>query len=121
VNAQGLITAADNRVSERLAVDGNSAKALFSLTFFASTVYLYSTNRPTKPAMPERPRAPRLLDQLRQQIRYRHCSLRTEQCYVQWVRRFIHFHGMRHPRDLGPLPIRAAARAGINLPVASAA
>jgi integron integrase len=51
--------------------------------------------------MPEPPRAPRLLDQLRQQIRYRHYSLRTEQCYVQWVRRFIRFHGMRHPRDLG--------------------
>lgn len=51
--------------------------------------------------MPEPPRAPRLLDQLRQQIRYHHYSLRTEQCYVQWVRRFIRFHGMRHPRDLG--------------------
>jgi integron integrase len=51
--------------------------------------------------MPDPPRAPRLLDQLRQQIRYRHYSLRTEQCYVQWVRRFIRFHGMRHPRDLG--------------------
>jgi integron integrase len=47
------------------------------------------------------PPAPRLLDQLRQQIRYRHYSLRTEQCYVQWVRRFIRFHGLRHPRKLG--------------------
>ncbi|MFN9678899.1 MAG: phage integrase N-terminal SAM-like domain-containing protein [Betaproteobacteria bacterium] len=42
--------------------------------------------------MPEPPRAPRLLDQLRQQIRYRHYSLRTEQCCVQWVRRFIRCH-----------------------------
>ena len=47
------------------------------------------------------PPAPRLLDQLRQQIRYRHYSLRTEQCYVQWVRRFIRFHCLRHPRELG--------------------
>jgi len=39
--------------------------------------------------MPDPPRAPRLLEQLRQQIRYLHCSLRTEQCCVQWVRRFI--------------------------------
>lgn len=43
---------------------------------------------------------PRLLDQLRQQIRYRHYSLRTEQAYVQWVRRYLHFHGLRHPREL---------------------
>jgi integron integrase len=47
------------------------------------------------------PPAPRLLDQLRQQIRYRHYSVRTEQCYVQWVRRFIRFHCLRHPRELG--------------------
>ena len=101
VNAQGRLTKADNRAGERLPVGGDNAKALFSLTFLSRTVYLYSTNRPAKPAMPEPPRAPRLLDQLRQQIRYRHYSLRTEQCYVQWVRRFIRFHGMRHPRDLG--------------------
>ena len=39
--------------------------------------------------MPEPLRTPRLLDQLWQHIRYLHCSLRTEQCCVQWVRRFI--------------------------------
>jgi integron integrase len=44
---------------------------------------------------------PRLLDQLRQRIRYRHYSRRTEVAYSQWVRRFIHFHGTRHPRELG--------------------
>ncbi|MFN9573540.1 MAG: hypothetical protein ACK58P_10955, partial [Betaproteobacteria bacterium] len=63
-----------NRAGKRLAVGGDNAKALFSLTFLSRTVYLYSTNRPAKPAMPEPPRAPRLLDQLRQQIRYRHYS-----------------------------------------------
>jgi integron integrase len=50
---------------------------------------------------------PRLLDQLRTALRVRHYSLRTEETYVQWVRRFIHFHGMRHPRDLGPTQVTA--------------
>lgn len=46
-------------------------------------------------------RAPRLLDQVREAIRYRHYSYRTEQAYVGWVRRFVLFHGRRHPRELG--------------------
>lgn len=44
---------------------------------------------------------PRLLDQVREAIRRRHYSLRTEQSYVQWIRRFILFHGKRHPREMG--------------------
>ncbi|MBL8327912.1 MAG: integron integrase [Rubrivivax sp.] len=49
------------------------------------------------------PPPPRLLDLLRQQIRYMHYSLRTEEAYVGWVRAFIRFHGLRHPADLsGP-------------------
>lgn len=47
------------------------------------------------------PRPPRLLDQIRQVLRVRHYSPRTEDCYVQWAIRFIRFHGRRHPRDLG--------------------
>lgn len=46
-------------------------------------------------------RSTRLLDQVRELIRIRHYSLRTEQAYVQWIRRYIRFHGMRHPKDLG--------------------
>lgn len=45
--------------------------------------------------------APRLLDQVRELIRIRHYSLRTEQAYVHWIRRYILFHGKQHPRDLG--------------------
>jgi len=45
--------------------------------------------------------APRLLDLVRARIRFRHYSLRTEQAYVDWTRRFIHFHGNRHPSGLG--------------------
>lgn len=43
----------------------------------------------------------RLLDRLRAAIRIRHYSYRTEQAYVDWARRFIHFHGRRHPQELG--------------------
>jgi integron integrase len=44
---------------------------------------------------------PRLLDQIRARIRYRHYSIRTERAYVDWVRRFVLFHGKRHPREMG--------------------
>ena len=44
---------------------------------------------------------PRLLDQIRARIRYRHYSVRTERAYVDWARRFVLFHGKRHPRDMG--------------------
>ncbi len=46
-------------------------------------------------------RAPRLLDRVRTEIRFRHYSIRTETAYVEWVRRFVLFHGKRHPRDMG--------------------
>lgn len=45
--------------------------------------------------------APRLPDQLRTALRYRHLSLSTEKNYVHWVRAFIRFHGLRHPREMG--------------------
>jgi len=44
---------------------------------------------------------PKLLEQVRQLIRMRHYSIRTEQAYLQWIRRYIGFHGMRHPSELG--------------------
>ncbi len=42
-----------------------------------------------------------LLQQVRQAIRTRHYSRRTEEVYVRWIRRYIRFHGLRHPADLG--------------------
>jgi integron integrase len=45
---------------------------------------------------------PRLLDQMREALRLRHYSLRTEQAYIHWTKRYIDFHGKRHPRELGP-------------------
>ncbi len=50
---------------------------------------------------PDGTAAPRLLDVLRQTLRVRHYSLRTEQQYVNWVRRFLRFHHHRHPREMG--------------------
>ena len=46
------------------------------------------------------PGKPKLLDQVRDTIRLKHYSLRTEQAYSDWIRRFILFHNKRHPRDM---------------------
>lgn len=51
------------------------------------------------------PAQPRLLDRVRQAIRVRHYSLRTEEAYVGWIRRFILFHGKRHPLEMGAAEI----------------
>ena len=53
------------------------------------------------------PAAPRLLDQLRARLRYRHYALSTEKLYVYWARFFIRFHGLRHPRDMGAPEVEA--------------
>jgi integron integrase len=47
------------------------------------------------------PKPPRLLEQVRRSCKSRHFSRRTQNAYASWVRRFVHFHGRRHPRDLG--------------------
>ena len=59
----------------------------------------------TQPAGP--PARPRLLDELRAQLRVRNYAYRTEQVYVDWARRFILFHGKRHPREMGSVEITA--------------
>jgi len=50
---------------------------------------------------------PKLLDQLRETIRTRHYSHRTEEAYVMWVKRYIHFHGRRHPASMGADEVNA--------------
>lgn len=47
------------------------------------------------------PSSPRLLDQVSAKIRLKHYSIRTEQAYVDWIRRYIKFHGVRHPSEMG--------------------
>jgi integron integrase len=46
-----------------------------------------------------------LLDRVRAALQVRHYSLRTEECYIQWIRRFILFHHKRHPREMGAAEI----------------
>jgi site-specific recombinase XerD len=50
---------------------------------------------------------PRLLDRVREAIRTRHYSRRTEEAYVHWIRRYIVFHGKAHPSTLGAEKISA--------------
>jgi len=61
----------------------------------------------------------KLLTRLRVELRARHYSRRTEQAYVQWVRRYVRFHGLRHPRVLGRAEAEAflsdlAVRGGVS-------
>ena len=67
------------------------------------------------------PPPPRLLERVRLSIRARHYSRRTEKAYVAWIRRFILFHGKRHPDGLGApevdgLPVPPRRRAGRSAP-----
>jgi hypothetical protein len=50
---------------------------------------------------------PKLLDLVRNKIRLKHYSIRTEQAYVDWIKRFILFHHKRHPTSMGAPEIRA--------------
>ena len=56
-----------------------------------------NTNQP--PVTPAR--ATRLITQVIERVRYLHFSMRTEEAYVYWVRQFVRWAGLRHPRDLG--------------------
>src|SRR5690348_18439189 len=51
-------------------------------------------------------RSVRLLDQLVEQIHYLHYSGRTERAYLFWARRFIRFHHLRHPREMGAVEVQ---------------
>ncbi|HVN47441.1 MAG TPA: phage integrase N-terminal SAM-like domain-containing protein [Bacteroidota bacterium] len=50
--------------------------------------------------------ASKLLNQVREIIRLRHLSIRTEEAYVQWIKRYILFHHKRHPAEMGEIEIR---------------
>ena len=70
---------------------------LFSTLVLNSLLHLYPMEPPPK----------KLLDQVRDTIRLKHYSYRTEQTYVQWIRRFILFHNKRHPQEMGVAKIEA--------------
>ena len=52
-------------------------------------------------------RASKLLDRVRERIRYLHYSIRTEQAYVHWIRTFIRFHELRHPGEMGGVEVES--------------
>ena len=74
-----------------------------------STVRFVCVDMPTEPLAspldftPQKPR--RFEDQVRDACRVRHYSIRTEEAYWGWARRFILFHGKRHPKEMGALKI----------------
>jgi integrase len=53
------------------------------------------------------PKPPKLLDRVRDAMRLKHYSLRTEETYIQWIRKFILFHGKKHPKDMAEPEITA--------------
>jgi integron integrase len=69
---------------------------------------------------PAGPRPPRLLDRVRATARIRHYSPRTEDAYVAWIRRYILFHGKRHPAEMGaPEVTRFLTSLAVNTKVAA--
>jgi len=63
---------------------------------------------PELPELPARPaEKPRLLDQVRAKLRLLHYSKRTEEAYVDWIRRFIIFHNKRHPNQMGAAEVES--------------
>jgi len=44
---------------------------------------------------------PKLLEQVRQSLRTKHYSFRTEKSYISWIKQFVLFHGKSHPKDMG--------------------
>ena len=50
---------------------------------------------------------PKLLDQIRNKLRVKHYAIRTEEQYLHWIKRFILFHGKRHPKDMGAAQVEA--------------
>lgn len=64
-------------------------------------------NTPSLPEKTTSPNPPKLLDQVVAKIRFKHYSRRTELTYAHWIKRFILFHGKRHPKEMGAPEIEA--------------
>ena len=68
--------------------------------------------------MEKRPK--KLLDQVRETIRLKHYSIRTERAYLSWIKRYILFHNKRHPSDMGKPEIEGfLTHLAINLKLSS--
>jgi integron integrase len=80
-----------------------------TVSLLAATGVVYSgvafSPRAVHEPSPPVPRPPRLLDRVREALRARHSSRRTEKAYVAWIRRYIVFHGKRHPAEIGAVEV----------------
>jgi hypothetical protein len=70
-------------------------KYLFLFKLLFNLIKTMQKNTPIKAEQPK------LLDVVRDKIRVKHYSIRTENQYLQWVKRYILFHNKRHPREMG--------------------
>jgi Phage integrase, N-terminal SAM-like domain len=73
----------------------------YSVHMFSIPCVLFSCLHKEYPMLQSQSQPPKLLDQVRTAIRTRHYSIRTEATYLSWIKRFVVFHGKRHPRDMG--------------------
>ena len=81
-------------------------KILSSGNHINAVVSSYAVNKPQS-SNPFPPRqAVKILDQVRERVRYLHYSMRTEEAYLYWIRFFIRWSGVRHPRDMGGDEVR---------------
>ena len=96
--------------------EAHSASRLSSvLGINTLSLFIRNHNTASNMANPENPadnllnasKPPRLLEAVRDTIRLKHYSLCAEETYVHWIRRFIHFHGKRRPRELGAREVTA--------------
>ncbi len=79
---------------------------MFSVNCVESVVRPYVVNkRQSSNARPPL-QSKRILDQVRERVRYLHYSMRTEKAYLYWIRFFIRWSGMRHPREMGGDEVR---------------
>ena len=62
---------------------------------------------PSLTPSPTQGKPKKLLEEVRDLMRLRHYSIRTEQCYCDWITRFIRYHGKRHPREMGEAEVTA--------------
>jgi integron integrase len=75
----------------------NLASVLQCLVFIEGEIMV----TPNVPDKSTTTKSPKLLDQVRDKLRVKHYSIRTEQTYSGWIKRYIYFHGKRHPKDMG--------------------
>jgi Phage integrase, N-terminal SAM-like domain len=94
--------------------DDKPLNEMGNLDLSAYKTVIIETMKPGKSAGAPIPLKPtRLLDQVRERIRYLHYSLSTETTYVHWVKFFVRWHGrnsggpMRHPREMGAREVEA--------------